>query len=293
MSNHPSLPTTKKKQCLGFTKEHRRCRLERVDGKKTCHIHRNYYNQWIQKELPMLKYMHWSTTSSRIKKEIEFQLKFCHVPITKEFIVNEFWNITSTEGYELLILFHSIDPLWCPRVFDYLLDKYIYQFLYSQHNSMTIFPTDVKKYHALLESIDSLQTLQYIFSYTHFRCIWYLNQKDFPTESPIDSIYDTLMILWNVTLSSRAWKPLFFMTFDIEEYLNQIRTFLILKYSLYNEVMDSHDFNQSIQEYLVFIRLFFNQRFNMEKSVHSQKPRFYDELAYTVVQKNWRSISTV
>jgi hypothetical protein len=106
-------------------------------------------------------------------------------------------------------------------------------------------------------------------------------------------MYHTLSTFWYLTLSSRAWKPLLFMTFNMEEYLSEIRTFLILKYSMYVDVMDSHDFNQSIQDYLVFIRLFFNQRLNMEKAIHSQKPRFYDELAYTVVQKNWRSISTV
>jgi hypothetical protein len=70
--------------CCAFSKsDKRRCRLKQEPNKKTCHIHRNYYNNWLEKCRPTEK---WESHSSREKAEIIFQLSNRYVEIPDEFI---------------------------------------------------------------------------------------------------------------------------------------------------------------------------------------------------------------
>jgi hypothetical protein len=71
-------------QCYAFSKsDKRRCRLERDHNKNTCHIHRNYYTNWLEKCRPTVK---WEAHSSREKAEIIFQLSSRAVELPSEFI---------------------------------------------------------------------------------------------------------------------------------------------------------------------------------------------------------------
>jgi hypothetical protein len=279
MPTHPPLRTEPLKQCLAFSKEHRRCRLQRMDNKKTCFVHRNYYIQWIQNIFPTLKYIYWESMTLRMKREIEFQLKFQYVKITQEDIIREFWNTNQTDGYETLILYHAINPLWCPRLFDLLLDKYIYRIIYS--NGLT--PSEVQEYHNLLESFISLEVLDYVFSYIHFRCIWLTAQQD----EIFTNLSSKLYMIWNITLSSPAWKLFLHIPFDIDDYFHRVRNYILLKNTLYNAMTNSI-FTASFQHYLFFVGLFLKDRLVIEKNLQSRKIVFHDELIYTITQKNWR-----
>lgn len=71
-------------QCCAFSKsDKRRCRLERESEKLTCHIHRNYYTNWLEKCKPIFK---WESLSSREKDEIIFQISNRYVEIPEEII---------------------------------------------------------------------------------------------------------------------------------------------------------------------------------------------------------------
>jgi hypothetical protein len=71
-------------QCLGFcSKTHKRCRLERRQGQKTCQIHTNYYDAWTTKHPP---FYHPDHISKRHLKEIIFQLQNHHVEVSQTFL---------------------------------------------------------------------------------------------------------------------------------------------------------------------------------------------------------------
>ncbi len=63
-------------QCLGYSKkDHRRCRLQRRPGEKTCLIHKHYYTNWFETHTAD----EWRTAGKRCRSEIQFQLNHFHV----------------------------------------------------------------------------------------------------------------------------------------------------------------------------------------------------------------------
>jgi len=282
MNIHPSLRKEPLQQCLGFTKDHRRCRLERQHDKKTCFIHRNYYIQWIEKNLPLLKYFNFELLTPRIKKEIEFQLKFHYVSITKEDIVREFWNLTNTDGFEKLILYHCIDPFWCPRLFERIIDKHIYGILYGEFLTVR----QVMQYNTLLKSFTSIHILEYVFRYIHYLCIYvtYCDQE----QHTLHELHKKFQTIWNVTLSSDAWKPFLYIPMNVKTYLLEKKPYLLSKI---NQYITENEFNQCFESYMLFVTTILNERFNIEKKLQKHKSLLKDELIYTTTEKNWRVIS--
>jgi hypothetical protein len=284
MDIHPSLYKQKQKQCLAFTKEHRRCRLEQLNGEKTCSIHRNYYTDWFEKHAYILKYIPWEKMTPRIRKELEFQLKFHHVTITEHDIIREFWNLIITDNYEKLILYQCINPIWCPHLFDALLDKYIHKFIYTDG---FMFHT-VREYNKLLESFISIDRLNYVFSYIHYRCIWLISDRH---NHIIPNLHEIIYSIWNVTLSSPAWRPFLYFPFEMNEYFMKIKDFLV-SINVGHNAMTDINFNQSFDEYFVIMKPFLQDRIDIEKKIQIRKVLFHDELVFTTSQKNWRLIST-
>jgi hypothetical protein len=67
---------TANEQCLGYSKkDHRRCRLQRRPGEKTCLIHKHYYTNWFNTHTVN----EWRTAGKRCRSEIVFQLRNRHV----------------------------------------------------------------------------------------------------------------------------------------------------------------------------------------------------------------------
>jgi len=116
---HPKLSTNL--QCLGYTNDHRRCRLER-SNERTCNIHRNYYDNWILKH-PLNSYLSYNTR--RKINEIKFQLQRGYVKITKDFVYNEL-SIKHDIEYIFLIKNGNIDPLWNMPLFCYYINNNIH-----------------------------------------------------------------------------------------------------------------------------------------------------------------------
>jgi len=100
-------------QCLAYTNDHRRCRLERANG-RTCRIHRNYYKEWLVKH-PLNSY--YTYNSIRKFNEIVFQLQYGDIVVNEEYIMYNFGLFHLTE-YMFLILHAHINPLWNRPLFE-------------------------------------------------------------------------------------------------------------------------------------------------------------------------------
>ena len=215
------------KQCLAFTKERRRCRLERDEESKTCQIHRNYYYQWAEKELPKLKYCHWDTLTLRTQKEITFQLKFRHVILNKEEVEKMFWNFTSVDGYERLILLGAVEPLWVKPLFKKILDYYmldIVEYL-SFHGGFSF----EHKYQSFLEALLPFpEVVSFVFHYLHYQSIFMLSQIDGGIMSQQIQI-DAVSYLWQISLTGTIFRQCLYDAFDRKTYLADMKsTFLTM-----------------------------------------------------------------
>ena len=93
--------------CLGYTSDHRRCRLKKIN-ERTCKIHRNYYTEWLLKH-PLNSFTSYS--SHRKINELIFQLSHGHVSINQEYIRDNFSMLHMLE-YSFLITYAHINPLW-------------------------------------------------------------------------------------------------------------------------------------------------------------------------------------
>lgn len=93
--------------CTAYTKDHRRCRLEKV-GENTCHIHRNYYKNWFVKH-PVIGYGDYT---GRKLKEVSYQFRN-HITITDKMIKDwaDMNRILNATNYEFLIVHAHINPL--------------------------------------------------------------------------------------------------------------------------------------------------------------------------------------
>lgn len=137
---HPSRSKTKRSQCLGFSREHRRCRLEQEEGSKTCHIHRNYYPDWF---LNHHGFYDITTLTPRQQKEYTFQLGGGHVIPTEQYIINLTLNM---RGYYIfLVEVAKINPLLNRRIFSDIIARTVDdQIFYNRIERQT--PTrDLKK----------------------------------------------------------------------------------------------------------------------------------------------------
>ena len=118
-------------QCLAYTTDHRRCRLERSNG-RTCRIHRNYYTNWLVKH-PLNSYC--SYNSIRKFNEIVFQLQYGDILVTEEYIQYNF-GIGHRAEYMFLIRYAHINPLWNMQLFEYCILQYYMDDIHNKFNSL-------------------------------------------------------------------------------------------------------------------------------------------------------------
>jgi hypothetical protein len=259
------------KQCLAFTKERRRCRLERNEGSKTCHIHRNYYYQWAEKELTKLKYCQWDTLTKRTQKEITFQLRFRHVVLNQEEVEKMFWNFTSVNGYERLILLSAVDPLWVKPLFKKILDNYMFYVI-----EYLIFHY---KYKDFLESLPPFpDAVRFVYHYLHYRSILILSQSAGGIAAQQIAI-DTILYLWQFSLTGTVFCQCLCYAFERKTYLADMeKTFITMFHS--EELSDVNDvtFMNAIKTYERVLKKFVEPLWGTVKNRLFQKSEFSEEL---------------
>lgn len=100
--------TDKKEQCLAFSqKDHRRCRLRRLYGEKTCYVHRKYYSDWFVNHQPWYR-LAW--LSEREKAEFTFQISQGHIYIPEHHVRQLQPNLE--EYYRFLVKYAKIPVQW-------------------------------------------------------------------------------------------------------------------------------------------------------------------------------------
>lgn len=264
-------------QCLAFTKERRRCRLEREDISKTCHIHRNYYHQWAEKELPKLKYCHWDTLTKRTRKELEFQLTFRHVTLTKEEIERAFWNYTSVDGYERLILFGAVDPMWMKDLFKKILYFYMLDIL-----EYLAFRRDFSfehKYQNFLEALIPFpDVVRVVFDYLHYRSILMLSQSVGGIASQQVEI-DSIEYLWQISLTGKVFRQCLCTPFNRNEYLENMKSSFLTMFHC-EEFSEANDivFINAMKRYERILKKVVEHLFKVTKQRLFPKPDFVEEL---------------
>jgi hypothetical protein len=93
---------TEKEQCTAFGNK-RRCRLVKRPGFTTCHIHRNYYKDWIDRNPPP---DHWT---KRQRAEYIFQISRGLVEIPERQVVG--LRLTQVHYFEILMRYTHHSPM--------------------------------------------------------------------------------------------------------------------------------------------------------------------------------------
>lgn len=134
---HPKRATSEHTQCLGYSKDHRRCRLERDANSKTCSIHRNYYRDWWYYTFRPFSTMEWA--SKRQKAEYEFQIQNDHVQVPERIIQD--LRTSDLKLYRWFIRVAHIDPLLNRRCFihnlSYPVDSLLMAYTISEERIQT------------------------------------------------------------------------------------------------------------------------------------------------------------
>jgi hypothetical protein len=115
--DHPKRAASSKSQCLAYSKEHRRCRLERAANSKTCSIHRNYYRDFWTHTYRSYGNIEWA--SQRQRAEYEFQLRNGHVEIPEWYFKR--LKKSDRKEYLWLIQVAKCNPLRNLEVFYYVI----------------------------------------------------------------------------------------------------------------------------------------------------------------------------
>ena len=85
------------KQCLAFTKDHRRCRLQRDEGSKSCPYHKDYFLYWLETHGGFQS----SSSSKRLIEEYNFTISNRNIEIPESYIAT--MTIHYSEYYKYLI----------------------------------------------------------------------------------------------------------------------------------------------------------------------------------------------
>lgn len=95
-------------QCLAYSRtSHRRCRLCRLHGQKTCSTHKNYYKNWFANHQPWYR-LSW--LSDREVAEWKFQLQNGYVEVPEVHVRG--LQPTFTEYYRFLVTYARVPVEW-------------------------------------------------------------------------------------------------------------------------------------------------------------------------------------
>jgi hypothetical protein len=160
----PAVAKSEADQCCAFgSRDRRRCRLAKEDGKKACSIHRNYYPSWLKrhKVRPLVDVM-----NSRDKTEWIFQLSKGHVQLPEQYIKDlTSWQL---EWYELFLKTTSHSALLNEVCF---IEYFIYTLTFGLQTDLEFKGIrDTEKLYILLTDPESCLSLfrQYIAQFTFY-----------------------------------------------------------------------------------------------------------------------------
>jgi len=220
MENRSSVAKSKDTQCLGFGKnDKRRCRLERRPGERTCQIHRNYYDNWIEKH-PMFDFMSTlNGPTDRTLEEYRFQIKEGHVPISEEYFASIPPRMYSY--YVFLLLNTTLSPLLNQKA----MAKYIDELLspvftnVSLRHKETFKSTIVPALDILLQDFPSIvmvyeSILSFLFRFVILSSILEIEVGQ------IEWILEVLL------LENNSWKQLLYSTKPLKMYMEKRKLFL-------------------------------------------------------------------
>lgn len=111
------LSPTFETRCYAFTKEHRRCRLQRVFGTPTCEIHSKYFDNWTSSHPYIINKA--EPISKRILNEYESGLRLLDASTLMNYVANIPQLVSYSEFYGFLISVDIVDPLWNAYLFRY------------------------------------------------------------------------------------------------------------------------------------------------------------------------------
>ena len=205
------LASSKNKCCLAFTKERRRCRLERT-SRTTCDVHKNYFKDWFTKHPPFRNY-YCELENSRIMNEYKTILTGPLRP-TLAYIQSIPDNNDYISFYMMLVSYTGVNPLLNKPCFKrsirYAIDEIFG--IYSSHMRTQ----NIKNAHIVLNILCintelTYEVFRYIIFYTVERMI-NLQRISTLTEEQLVSLGTSLL---TIIFLSDVWRFVF-MSHDIK-----------------------------------------------------------------------------
>jgi len=221
METNQIMAKSKDTQCLGFGKKDiRRCRLERRPGERTCQIHRNYYDNWLEKH-PMFD---WTNTvhgpTERQLEEYRFQVKGGHVPISEQYLA----TIPPRFGayFVFLLLNTSLSPSLNPKAMSKYIDDILSPVFTNTdllYNKEALQTTIVPALDILLQDLPSCilvfeGILSFVFRYVIMSTV---------LETEVRHIE---WVVEMVFLENNGWKRLLYCTQPLKLYMEKRKIFL-------------------------------------------------------------------
>lgn len=213
--DHPKRAASSKTQCLAYSKEHRRCRLERDSDSKTCSIHRNYYRDFWVNTYRSYGNIEWA--SKRQRAEYEFQLRNGHTQVPEYY----FSRLTKADRKEYLWLIQvaKCNPLHNRTLFYFIL-------MYIVDEFMTYYSVDTTRSQAMMDELETLlqtpKCCQEAFSVLLFRVLFAYKHYNYLISETRSSMFwyraFTMMRPWSQLLKSPAFNEC------ISEFRNKLYT---------------------------------------------------------------------
>lgn len=223
METQSSLAKSNDTRCLGFSKKDiRRCRLERRPGERTCQIHRNYYDNWLEKH-PMFD---WTNTvhgpTERQLEEYRFQVNGGHVPISEQYLATIPPRFCT---YYVFLLFNtSLSPSLNPKAMSKYIDELLSPVFTNtniSYNKEVIQSTVIPALDILLQDLPSCMLvfesiLSFIFRYVIMSTV---------LETEVRYIEWVIEL---VLLENNGWKQLLYCTQPLKLYMEKRKIFLTM-----------------------------------------------------------------
>lgn len=204
----PKKAATASQQCLAFSQDHRRCRLEREPSSKTCRIHRSYYTDWLLQHPTFVSFLDLTV---RQTTEYLFQIEGGHVEIPNWYVE----TVTPSQIIYFPILMKAThhSPMVNVRTFaNYIHRIYKKYTTEEMYERMKICMKDVE---SVLFILDGL--IHEIM--THLPSPWMIQD----TDTLVDVSYRQL---YNLT-QDPLWRQILFATEDIQECFETNRKSLV------------------------------------------------------------------
>ena len=178
-------------QCLAFTKDHRRCRLQRDEGSKSCPYHKDYFLHWLETH----RGFHHVISSKRHIEEYRFQICNKHVHIPESYIASLAINYQAY--YEFLVKETGCSSLVNRRCLKYCIDNLSWTIFSEKNLART-----KRLFNSLAHLFTDVESI--LFCFTLF---WKEMVEIFRFYEAEDAVY---MKRFEQVFYSPVWRPIIF-----------------------------------------------------------------------------------